>query len=119
LFAERESAALDGWISAQASTLVVSSELAAVEVVRACRRIAANALPEARALLAGLDLLPLTKDVLDEAGATGEASLRSLDAIHLASALSIRADLSAFSAYDPRLAEAAAAAGLALMRPGT
>jgi predicted nucleic acid-binding protein len=44
--------------------------------------------------------------------------LRSMDAVHLASALSIRADLSAFIAYDHRLGDAASVVGLALLTPG-
>lgn len=119
LYEERESAALDEWLSAQSDVPVVSSELAKVEVVRACRRINPDALPEARALLAGLDLIPLTSDVLDEAAGVGDTLLGSLDAIHLASALSIRADVSAFVAYDLRLGDAAAVAGLVSVRPGT
>lgn len=118
LYEERESAALDEWLSAQSDVPVVSSELAKVEVVRACRRINPDALPEARALLAGLDLIPLTSDVLDEAAGVGDTLLGSLDAIHLASALSIRADVSAFVAYDLRLGDAAAVAGLVSVRPG-
>lgn len=118
LYEERESAALEGWISARAGTPVVSSDLAKVEVLRACRRIDADALPEARALLAEVNLIPLSRDVVDEAAEVGDDVLRSLDAIHLASAMSIRSDLSAFIAYDRRLAEAAAAASLELLRPG-
>jgi hypothetical protein len=45
--------------------------------------------------------------------------LHSLDAIHLASALTIRDELSAFVAYDLRLGDAAAVAGLPVVRPGT
>jgi predicted nucleic acid-binding protein len=118
LYEEHESAALDEWLSARSGIPVVSSELAKVEVVRACRRVNADALPEVRALFAALDLIPLTSDVLAEAADVGEPLLRSLDAIHLASALSIRADLSAFVAYDQRLGDAAAVAGLAFVRPG-
>lgn len=118
LHEERESAALEEWLLARAGTPVVSSELAKVEVIRACRRVNANALPAARALLAELDLIPLTSDVVDEAADVDGTVLRSLDAIHLASALSIRGDLSAFVAYDHRLVEAATAAGLELHRPG-
>jgi predicted nucleic acid-binding protein len=118
LFEERESAALDEWISARAGTPVVSSELAKVEVIRACRRLSTAVLPEAAALLAELDLIPLAGGLLDAAAAVGETSLRSLDAIHLASALSIREDLSAFIAYDLRLAEGASAVGLKTFRPG-
>ncbi len=118
LYEERESAALEGWLSARPGTPVVSSELARMEVIRVCRRVNADALPEARALLAEVDLIPLTSDVVDEAAELGDIWLRSLDAIHLASALSIRADLSAFIAYDHRLGDAASAAGLESLRPG-
>ena len=118
LYEERESAALAGWLSAHGGTPVVSSELARVEVIRACRRVNADALPEARALLGDLDLIPLTRDVVDQAAEVGEPLLRSLDAIHLASALSIRDDISPFIAYDHRLADAATAAGLEALSPG-
>ena len=117
LYEERESAALEAWISARPGTPLVSSELAKVEVFRACRRVNADALPEARTLIAGLNLIPMTSAVLDEATEVGDTLLRSLDAIHLASAVSIRADLSAFIAYD-RLAEAASAAGFEPLSPG-
>jgi len=95
LHEERESLALEQWISARAGTPAVSSVLARV------------------------DLIPLTSDLVDEAAEAAEPLLRSLAAIHLVSALSIRAELSAFVAYDSRLAEAGAAAGLDPVRPGT
>lgn len=115
---EHESAALEGWLSARTGTAVVSSDLTKVEVIRACRPLDADLLPEARALLAGLDLIPLPTDIIDDAAELGEIMLRSLDAIHLASALSIRADLSAFIAYHQRLVGAASAAGLEAAAPG-
>lgn len=118
LHEEPESAALADWMEAHAGTPAVSSELAKVEVTRACRRVDPAALPEAATLLAGLDLIPLSGAVVDAAADIAEATLRSLDALHLASALSIRAELSTFIAYDRRLADAAAAAGLALLAPG-
>ncbi len=119
LHEEAESAALTDWLAERTGTPVVSSELAKVEVVRACRRINPATLTEATALLAGLDLVPLSGAVIDEAANVGGTTLRSLDAIHLASALSIHAELSAFVAYDQRLTEAASAAGLRLLSPGT
>jgi predicted nucleic acid-binding protein len=118
LHEEPESAALADWVSARAGMPVVSSELAKVEVLRACRRVDARALPEARSLLAELDLIPLASDIVDQAAEVGGVRLRSLDAIHLASALSLRADLSAFVAYDRRLNEAASAVGLDVVAPG-
>jgi predicted nucleic acid-binding protein len=118
LHEEPESAALADWLTGQTGSPLLSSELAGVEVIRACRRINPEALPEARALLAGLDLIPLGGAVIAEAADVGETTLRSLDAVHLASALSIREDLSAFIAYDHRLSDAASAAGLQLLAPG-
>lgn len=90
LHEEAESAALADWLATRAETPVISSELANVEVVRACRRINPAALHEATALIAGLDMIPLAGTVIDHAAEVGETTLRSFDAIHLASALSIR-----------------------------
>lgn len=118
LHQEAESLALGAWLSERSASPIVSSALAKVEVIRACRRVDADALPAATALLAGLDIIPMTAAVIDEAADVGGTMLRSLDAIHLASALSIRTSLSAFVAYDLRLGDAAAAAGLELAMPG-
>ncbi len=57
----------------------------------------------ARQLLDGLDVLPITDKVIDLAETIGPATLRSLDAIHLASAAQIRSELTVFVAYDARL----------------
>lgn len=119
LHEEAESAALEQWLRVNADLTIVSSELARIEVMRACRRVNVEALPEARAVLESLDLIRLSTDIVNEATEVGDAALRSLDAIHLASALSIRGDLSAFVAYDHRLVAAAATAGLESLRPGT
>jgi len=59
-----------------------------------------------------LDLIPCDGGLLDEAADVGETLLRTLNATHLASALSIQADLTAFVAYDIRLVAAAKAAGI-------
>ncbi|HEV7207890.1 MAG TPA: type II toxin-antitoxin system VapC family toxin [Mycobacteriales bacterium] len=117
LFEEQESGALAQWISAQTGTALVSSEIAKVEVIRAVRRLDPAAVPAARALVSQLDLIPLRGALLDEAAETGAALLRTLDAIHLASALSIRLELTAFVVYDKRLATAAQAAGLTPIQP--
>ncbi len=115
---EGESAALRDWLSARQAMPLVSSELAKVEVIRACRRVNADALPNARALLGQLNLIPLTTDVLEDAAELDGRALRGLDALHLASALSIREDLSSFIAYDRRLSEAASNLGLDTIQPG-
>lgn len=118
LHEEPESAALADWLSAHLDSPMVSSELAKVEVLRACRRVNPDVLPAAGRLLAQLDLIPLTSDLIDDAATIGEVNLRSLDAIHLASARSIRSDMAAFIAYDLPLGDAAVVAGLELLRPG-
>jgi hypothetical protein len=107
LFEEDESAALAEWLADRAGTPKISSELAKVEVIRAARRLDPQAVPAARALVAQLDLIPVTGDVIDEATDIEDGRLRSLDAIHLASALAVRANLTAFVAYDNRLVTAA------------
>lgn len=115
---EAESVALADWLTARTGTPLVSSALAKVEVVRACRRINPATLREATALLAGLDLIPLSGAVIDHAADVGETMLRSLDAIHLASAEHLEHALSAFVTYDKRLAGAAAERSLPVESPG-
>lgn len=119
IFDEAESAALSGWIGpASAAHPAVSSELSRVEVLRGCRRVDPGTLPAARSLLAGIDLIPISGDVVDHAAEIEGTLLRSLDAIHLASAAGVRAALTTFVTYDHRLGAAAAAAGLTVVAPG-
>ncbi|MEI6454129.1 MAG: type II toxin-antitoxin system VapC family toxin [Actinomycetes bacterium] len=115
---EPESATLAAWLAEYLGVPVVSSELARLEVLRACRRVAPLALSRARELLSGVDLVPLSGPVIEAAAELEGESLRSLDALHLASALAIKATLEAFVAYDSRLQSAAAAAGLPTSAPG-
>ncbi len=117
LFEESESEALALWISERAGAPMVTSELAKAEVVRAARRLDADVVPAARALVSQLDLIPLRGGLLDEAADAGTPRLRTLDAIHLVSAVSIRAELTAFVSYDNRLVTAAEAAGIPPVRP--
>lgn len=90
----------------------VSSSLLSVEAIRACSRHRSEYAQDAREWLFDLALLPLDDSVLDQATSLEPATLRSLDALHLATALSIRDDLGAFFTYDQRLAEAAESHGL-------
>ena len=118
LIEEPESAALATWLAERSDDPPVSSELARLEVVRAARRLDPNIATSARSLISQLDLIPTDSVLINEAADAGKPLLRSLDAIHLASALSIRADLTAFVAYDDRLVSAAEAEGLHVSRPG-
>ena len=94
----------------------VSSELAVVEVGRRARRHGRDADARARGVLAYTHLRPLDRNVLDLAAELEPTGLRSLDAIHLATALSLDG-LDVFVSYDSRLNEAAAAAGLSVEAP--
>lgn len=94
----------------------VSSALLGVEALRACARYGSTYERLAREWLQGVALMPMDDPVLDEA-LMPSPGLRSLDALHLATALLIRGDVGAFIAYDQRLAEAAASSGLPVLQP--
>lgn len=72
----------------------------------------------AQRLSQGIDTLVRTEAVVLSAQAIGAAELRTLDAIHLATAVVHRAAISDFCVYDLRLAAAAAARGLPVISPG-
>jgi predicted nucleic acid-binding protein len=95
----------------------VSSALLGVESIRACERYGEAYAKAARTFLVDVSLLPLDDAVLAEAAQMAPAELRSLDALHLATALSIREEIGAFVTYDERLGTAAAEKGLPVVRP--
>jgi uncharacterized protein len=95
----------------------VSSSLLMVEAARAGARVSEEASRRAEALLTGVTLLPPDLDLLRSAARQGPARLRSLDAIHLATALSLGEELGAFFAYDERLRTAAEAASIRMESP--
>lgn len=114
---EPESDALEAWLTTPVQAPHVSSALALVEVIRSARRVDATGERDARRVLATLALIPMTQDILDEAVTVGDPLLRTLDAIHVATALSVRLDLTAVVTYDRRLAAAATRAGLHTVSP--
>jgi predicted nucleic acid-binding protein len=96
---------------------VASSALLRVEAERACARYGARFVPRVHASLARTLLVPLDAAVLDAAAALEPPALRSLDAIHLATALSLGTDLAVMYVYDERLASAARDAGVKVEAP--
>ncbi len=97
---------------------LVTSRLAVLECRRAARRVPhAPILQRVDDVLEAVYLLDLTPAILEEAATLDPPGLRSLDAIHLATALSIGTALDVIT-YDARLAEAARAAGLTVVQPG-
>ncbi|WP_454778232.1 PIN domain-containing protein [Georgenia muralis] len=115
---EAETAGFLEWLQLHRDVPAVTSELGRVEVLRAARRLGANALAEARAVVGDLDLISLDRAVQDIACDVGDPSLRTSDALHLASALLLGDALTVLVTYDDRLADAARAAGLDVVSPG-
>ena len=70
-----------------------------------------------RALLDSVSFIPADLTLSDEAGILRPLDLRSLDAIHLATARSLGANLAALVTYDQRLAGAAAWYGIPVVSP--
>jgi uncharacterized protein len=95
----------------------VSSRLLIVESVRACARYGADFATRAQLGLSAVALLPMDDAVLQAAADLSPPSLRSLDAIHLATAVSLGDRLGVMACYDERLAAAARAAGLEVAHP--
>jgi len=94
-----------------------SSVIARIEVTRAARRVGDEAVRRADAALERIALVEVDGDVLDRGASLPPAGLRTLDSIHLATALSLGDELGALCAYDARLAEAATAAGIDVLAP--
>jgi len=96
----------------------VSSTLMRVELARTVARRAPQLSFAAVAVGEGFELLEISLEVLSIAATIPPATLRTLDAIHLATASLLRSELTAFVSYDERLLEAAAAFGLPVASPG-
>lgn len=95
----------------------VSSALVRTEVVRACARVSVAARRVAERAIDNLDLIAIDDDILDAAGRLKPLELRTLDAIHIASARLLGRALGAVIAYDTRLVEGAQAAKLPTLIP--
>jgi len=108
--------ALREWLDERAETGWVSSVLAEVESCRALARHAPESVTRLPLVLDLIELIELDAGVRILAQTVRPAAVRSLDAIHLATALRVP-QLSAFVTYDKRLADAAQAAGLVVDMP--
>ena len=114
--AESETDALRAWLAEQDRTLV-SCDMIRTELTRAVRRVAPDRILHPHALLDGLTLLTLPTSVFASAGRLEPDELRSLDAIHLATALELGDDLEALVASHDRLQHAARLNGIEVMAP--
>lgn len=121
LIIEDETLELRAWLSTQSSEgeYAATSALGRIELMRVVARYGEpGQLERARYLLDGLDTIPLNEPVIDLAETIGPATLRSLDAIHLAAASHIKRELTAFVTYDRRLLDGCRAVGLVTAAPG-
>jgi predicted nucleic acid-binding protein len=115
---EPESAALARWLAERADQPLVSSALYRAEVPRAVWRAEPGALPRSYRLLKRIARVALTADVLDNSATLPPQGLSAAQAIHLASALAVKKDLTAFVTYDEQLLAAAKDTGLLVVSPG-
>lgn len=103
--------ALDRW------QYLVASEVVLVELIRSVVRVNPRWVTHAYSALRAFALIPLSRSILVRAGSLEPPALRSLDAIHLASALALGSVGVTVVTYDHRLASAARDAGLPVESP--
>ena len=115
---ERETGSLRRWLGRR-SDAMATSELARTELLRATRRVAPDRMTQARAVLEVVDLIRVSTEICESAAMIEPTARRSLDAIHLASALALGDDLDFVVAYDERLLDAAVPLGLRTASPGS
>jgi uncharacterized protein len=115
--AEPESAALRSWLDERADIQWISSVLTEIESFRALARYAPEAASRLPAVLDQIDLIDLDQRIRMLGQTVTPATVRSLDAIHLGTALRSRSSLTSFVTYDKRLLDAAQAAGLPIDAP--
>lgn len=112
---EAETEALQRYLQSRA--LRVSSGLLRTEALRAAMRVSQEHVAKVRRQLRKVALIDVTRELLEHAGTLRPPDLRSLDAIHVAAALSIGDDLGELVTYDARMVTAAQAQGMATASP--
>lgn len=117
--AEKETPDLHRWLAELPEPLLLSSALLTVELVRLLRLINPVSVAIAEQFLStDVGIVEITPPVLSDATAVPPPRLRTLDAIHLATALDLGDVIDVFLSYDKLLLEAARAAGLTVASPG-
>ncbi len=117
IVAERESAALRGWLADRRGATLITNSVGAVELHRLAARVSQQASSAAVLLLARIDLLSLTPGALAAAAHLPPPEVRTIDALHIASAAEL-SDLEALVTYDHRMHAAALGYGLSVENPG-
>jgi uncharacterized protein len=117
VLAEPQSGALGAYLATFPSPRFVSSALLAVEARRSVLRAEPAGLPRVDLELLDVIQVGMTEVVLETASRLPDPVLRTLDAIHLATAVLIRDDLEVLVSYDQRMLAAAAGHGLPTAAP--
>jgi predicted nucleic acid-binding protein len=94
-----------------------TNRVARVEVTRAVRRLPMSREAPVQAAFDGVTVIDLDPSIANRAGVVEPVALRSLDAIHLATALTLGEDLDVFVTYDARQGDAARTLGLTVEAP--
>ena len=116
IFEEPETSGLSDFLAGWPAR--ASSSLASVEVLRTAQLVDDELVTNhARHLLAHIHLIKPDEVLLASATRLAPGSLRALDAIHLATALSLGSEVAGMVVYDRRLADAARRAGLTVWAP--
>jgi predicted nucleic acid-binding protein len=117
IWGEEETPALEAFLRERPQVTLVSSALLVVETRRAVLHEDPEHLARADLLLTRVDQVGVTRSVLEAASRLPDPALRSLDAIHLATALQLGRDLDALVTYDSRLAAGAERQRLPVVTP--
>jgi uncharacterized protein len=117
LVEETDSKAFAAFYDAHSDAEWVSSALLRIELTRAVARAMPALLPDAQDLLLAFSCIAIDEDIVEGAMNEPDRALRSLDAIHLATARILAPELDALITYDDRLLRAATDAGLVTISP--
>lgn len=117
IVSEPESPALQGWLRENKPRLL-SSALVEVESIRACNRVSQEQMAQLALILEQIIQVPLSRSICRVAAVLQPVTLRSLDSLHLATALQLAEDIDAVLTYDQRMKESATLAGFRVASPG-
>ncbi|MBX3072254.1 MAG: type II toxin-antitoxin system VapC family toxin [Thermomicrobiales bacterium] len=95
----------------------ISSQVATIELFRSVRRVLPSRVDHAQRVIAGIEIIKLDDAVVDLARSVAPDLLRTLDAIHLSTALAVANEIEGFVTYDSRLADAARQHGFRVVAP--
>ena len=117
---ESESGELGDWLDQRTEIRWITSALTEIELPRAMRAATPEGLSAVPAVLTRLDRFEIDQVIRSTAAAYPDPALRSLDAIHLATAqiAASMGPLTALVTYDNRLTDAADALGITIVAPG-